>query len=165
MKRIILNRHAKSDWGDPSLSDYQRTLNERGFNDAPMMAKRFKERNIKVDYLYSSSAVRAKTTAEFFINELGLSNDKYEFDREIYGSGASFIRNLLPKLDKNLDAVMFFGHNPDFTSLVTYYSGERIGNLPTCGIAVIKFEIEQWHLINDVNGELEIFDYPKSIED
>lgn len=165
MKRVILNRHAKSDWGDANLSDFERTLNDRGFNDAPLMAKRFKERNINVDFLYSSSAVRAKTTAEFFIEALGLSKDKYSFEREIYGSGTSFIRNILPILDNSISNVMFFGHNPDFTSLVTYYSGERIGNLPTCGLAVIKFDIEQWHLINDVNGELEIFDFPKNLDD
>ena len=162
MKRIILNRHAKSDWDDSSLSDYQRPLSERGLKDAPMMAKKFAKRNINVDLLYSSSANRAKSTAEYFINELNLSENQYYFEREIYGSGVSFVRNIIPSLDNKVETVMFFGHNPDFTSLVTYFSGERIGNLPTCGIAIIKFDLSSWSQIHDVNGELEVFDFPKN---
>ena len=37
---LALVRHAKSDWGDPSLDDHDRPLNERGFRDAPAMARR-----------------------------------------------------------------------------------------------------------------------------
>lgn len=162
MKRIILNRHAKSDWDNPELSDYERVLSKRGLSDAPLMAKKFAERNIKVDYLYSSSAVRAKTTAEYFIKELNLNQNNYSFEREIYGSGTSFIRTNTQNLSDNIDCVMYFGHNPDFTSLITYYTGEIIGNLPTCGIAVIKFDVDYWNQINDNNGKLEVFDYPKN---
>lgn len=162
MKRIILNRHAKSDWDDSSLSDFQRPLSERGLRDAPMMAKKLAKRDIKIDLVYSSSAERAKTTAEYFIKELNLSENQYFFEREIYGSGVSFIRNIIPSLDNKINSVMFFGHNPDFTSLVTYFTGERIGNLPTCGIAIIKFDISSWSQIHDDNGELEVFDFPKN---
>lgn len=162
MKRIILNRHAKSDWDNPKLTDYERVLSKRGLSDAPLMAKKFAERNIPVDFLYSSSAVRAKTTAEYFIKELKLSENNYSFEREIYGSGISFIRTNTPNLSNQVNCVMYFGHNPDFTSLITYFSGEVIGNLPTCGIAVIKFDIDYWTQINDSNGTLEVFDYPKN---
>jgi len=165
MKTLILNRHAKSDWDHPNLTDFERPLNDRGLKDAPFMAKKFAERGIKVDFLYSSPANRAKTTADFFINELALSNGQYSFEREIYGSGISFIRTTLPTLSSDIDTVMFFGHNPDFTSLVTYYSGQRIGNLPTCGIAIIKFDIPSWSLVNDTNGVLDVFDFPKNYKD
>ena len=42
MKYLILVRHAKSDWGNPSLRDFDRPLNERGKKDAPEMAGRLK---------------------------------------------------------------------------------------------------------------------------
>ena len=35
MKQLLLIRHAKSDWGNASLSDFDRPLNERGKRDAP----------------------------------------------------------------------------------------------------------------------------------
>ena len=40
MVELILVRHAKSDWGDPSLPDHDRPLNTRGRSDAPVMAAR-----------------------------------------------------------------------------------------------------------------------------
>ena len=39
-KQLLLIRHAKSDWGDFSLPDFDRPLNERGKRDAPEMAQR-----------------------------------------------------------------------------------------------------------------------------
>jgi len=44
MKTLLLIRHAKSSWDQPGLSDFDRPLNERGKKDAPVMAKRVKEK-------------------------------------------------------------------------------------------------------------------------
>ncbi|MCH5374620.1 MAG: histidine phosphatase family protein, partial [Planctomycetes bacterium] len=37
MKTLLILRHAKSSWGDPSLADHDRPLNARGKRDAPRM--------------------------------------------------------------------------------------------------------------------------------
>ena len=39
MKTIYLVRHAKSSWGDLTLPDFDRSLNERGQKNAPEMAR------------------------------------------------------------------------------------------------------------------------------
>ena len=70
MKTLLLIRHAKSSWDQAGLSDFDRPLNERGKNDAPVMAKRVKEKEIELDYLISSPAKRAKKTAKYFAEEL-----------------------------------------------------------------------------------------------
>ena len=162
MKTLILNRHAKSDWNHPGLTDFNRPLNKRGLSNAPFMASKFKERNISVDFIFSSPANRAKTTAEFFIKELGISKEKVIFEREIYSDGISFIRNTLPNLSNNINTIMFFGHNPDLSALVTYYTSETQIYLPSCGIAIINFEISDWKDIDSINGTLEVFDFPKN---
>lgn len=128
------------------------------------MANIFAERNVQVDLLFSSTAIRAKTTAEFFIKELNLSPSKVNFTKEIYNSGITFVRETLPLLNDKVNTVMFFGHNPDFSSLVKYYSAANIGALPSCGIAIINFEIDTWNSIDEFNGTLEVFDYPKNYE-
>ena len=66
MKTLILVRHAKSDWGNPSLSDFDRPLNERGKRDAPVMAKRLLDKKIKIDQIIASPAKRAARTAKYF---------------------------------------------------------------------------------------------------
>ena len=66
MKTLLLIRHAKSSWDEPGISDFDRPLNERGKKDAPIMAKRVKEKAIELDHLISSPAKRAKKTAKYF---------------------------------------------------------------------------------------------------
>jgi len=56
MKKIFLIRHAKSYWGDQSLSDFDRPLNKRGKSDAPFMGKILKEKIVKPDFIISSPA-------------------------------------------------------------------------------------------------------------
>jgi len=60
MKTIILVRHAKSSWKDPSLDDFDRPLNKRGKRNAPFMGNKLKERKIMPDLILSSPAKRAK---------------------------------------------------------------------------------------------------------
>ena len=49
MKTILINRHAKSDWNDPGLSDFERPLNKRGIKDTPVMADRLASKGINID--------------------------------------------------------------------------------------------------------------------
>ena len=66
-KILLLVRHAKSSWEIGTLSDFERSLNERGKKDAPMMAKRLIDKKIKIDAFVASPAKRAKKTAELFL--------------------------------------------------------------------------------------------------
>ena len=71
MKTLILVRHAKSSWDAVGLEDFERPLNERGKEDAPLMAKRLKDKKIKPDIFLSSPAKRALKTARYFGKEFG----------------------------------------------------------------------------------------------
>jgi len=51
MKIIYLARHAKSYWGNQSLSDFDRPLNKRGKLDAPFMGKILNEKKIKPELM------------------------------------------------------------------------------------------------------------------
>ncbi len=64
MKTLLLIRHAKSSWKNETLPDRERPLNTRGKNDAPLMGKILFEKNIIPDLVLSSSAKRAKKTAQ-----------------------------------------------------------------------------------------------------
>ncbi len=70
MKTLIIIRHAKSSWANLGQNDEERPLNERGKKDAPEMAKRLKERGLKIDRFISSPARRAKKTATYFQKNL-----------------------------------------------------------------------------------------------
>ena len=74
---LTLVRHAKSSWSDPSLSDFDRPLNERGNRDAPRMARWFFENIQEMPILFTSPANRALSTAKYLWNFLSGMVDKH----------------------------------------------------------------------------------------
>ncbi|GAB5465954.1 MAG: phosphohistidine phosphatase SixA [Candidatus Kapaibacteriales bacterium] len=162
MKTILINRHAKSDWASGAETDFDRPLNERGKRDAPVMANRLKDRNIDIDKMISSPANRAISTCRVFAEKLECLFDQIQIEMAIYENGTNALKKLLPELESEVSTVLLFGHNPHFSSIITYYTGEQFGNLPTCGIVCIDFPIDSWEEINNVNGTIRFFDYPKN---
>ena len=67
MKQVLLIRHAKSSWDDPSVSDFERPLNERGKKDAPVMAQRLSDKNIRIDVFYCQSCKKSQKGQQKFL--------------------------------------------------------------------------------------------------
>ena len=64
MKTLMLLRHAKSSWKDEGLTDHDRPLNKRGKKTAPAMGHLILEKQLVPGLILSSTAVRARATAE-----------------------------------------------------------------------------------------------------
>src|SRR5690606_1322492 len=62
MKRLVLMRHAKSSWSDPTLEDHARPLNKRGKRDAPWAAERLVSLGFAPDVVLSSDSRRTRQT-------------------------------------------------------------------------------------------------------
>jgi phosphohistidine phosphatase len=166
MKTIYINRHAKSDWPDKDMTDFDRPLNRRGLKDAPVMATRLAERlranGDIIDHIVSSTAKRAITTCDIFCEVNGWGLEKVEKTRDIYENGSMAVKKIISAMDSNINSVIFFGHNPHFSDLVTYFSGNQGVQLPTCGIVRIDFNTDKWADLLEVNGNINFFDYPKN---
>src|SRR4051794_2149315 len=108
MKTLILVRHAKSSWDQPVLSDFERPLNERGKKDAPEMAKRLKEKGIKIDQFVSSPARRARKTAKYFAEEFDVKKDDIKMVEALYGADHSAFAETISGLDNDHETVILF---------------------------------------------------------
>jgi phosphohistidine phosphatase len=162
MPRVLtLVRHAKSSLGEPDVHDFDRPLNNRGFKSASDMAKRLAGASYSVDAIISSPAKRAITTAEIIAKEIDFEG--IEQNIEIYNAAIDVLLTLVGSLDDKFNSVMLVGHNPGFTILCNYLSNDRIGNMPTCSIAHIQFDVDNWNAITEHSGELIDFDYPKKV--
>ncbi|MFN8288791.1 MAG: histidine phosphatase family protein [Chitinophagaceae bacterium] len=162
MKTLLLVRHAKSDWGDPGLSDFERPLNERGKKDAPAMAKRLAERKIKVDAIVSSPAKRAAKTAKAFAEELEVKKKDFEYKEELYLAAPSVFYDVVERLDDEYKTVALFSHNEGITDFANQLTDARIDNIPTCGVFAIKADCEKWSDFRHCKKEFWFFDYPKA---
>ncbi|MGA9574305.1 MAG: histidine phosphatase family protein [Lysobacterales bacterium] len=160
-KTLYLVRHAKSSWDDPSLTDRDRPLSQRGLSSAPDMGRRLAEQGHKPDLIISSPAIRAFTTAKKIAGETGYDKSKIITDDHMYFSGTRSMVDLLEELEDRYAKVMIVGHNPAMTSLLNILCDSPVENMPTCAVAVIGFDMASWSELSMTDGELLAYDFPK----
>lgn len=161
MKELFIIRHAKSSWEDEGISDFNRPLNERGLIDAPLMGAVINANGFIPDLIISSSAKRAISTAKEIAKKVGYPIGDIVEQRTIYESEVKTILKIINQIDNNYNRVFVFGHNPTFTHLIEELGGEYIGNLPTCGVAALRFEFQAWEMVTANSGTQFYFDFPK----
>jgi phosphohistidine phosphatase len=161
MKTLYVVRHAKSSWENPLLDDFSRPLNKRGKRDVPNMAKRLKEKTLILDLLLTSTAVRTLTTAQEIAKVLGYEAHKIKGLAELYHASSEKILAVVKKVGDHCDVVMLVGHNPGLTDFVNALSSVVIDNVPTCGIAAFKLNINSWTELEMKEETLLFYDYPK----
>lgn len=164
MKYLLLMRHAKSAWDIPGQSDFERTLNERGKKDAPEMGKRIRKKDFIPEIIVSSPAKRALKTAREVAKELEYDEKNIQQETDIYEADIEDLMHVIRSFDDKASHVMMVGHNPSFTGMVGILSNMFIENMPTSGVALIRFDIQSWKQVSKHTGTLEWFDYPKSQE-
>lgn len=163
MKSILLVRHAKSSWDSPSLSDFDRPLNDRGLRDAPLMAKRLKDRKIKIDAFVSSTATRAFTTASFFASEYGLKEKDIIKVPRLYHASPAIFEEVIAGLQDEWQTVALFSHNPGITEFANELEVARIDNMPTCGIFGVHLLTVDWANFARAEKRFWMFDFPKNL--
>ena len=160
MKKLYLVRHAKSSWRDEVAYDMDRPLKGRGIRDAHSTSQWLREQGDNPQLIISSPATRALHTALIFSKNLGYPYSDIEIEGHIYEASTSDMLELVRSLDDRFEDVMIFGHNPTITDFVNKRIDHKIDNVPTTGVACLKFEEEHWRDV-DKKAELVFFDYPK----
>ncbi len=159
MKKLILVRHAKSDWSQ-NVSDFDRPLNHRGHKDAPKMAKFLLDQNIDIQQFISSPAKRAFSTCQYFAEiynrpEIIKVEDLYE------PSSRDFLKTIF-NINGDLESVALFSHNfgiSEFASLLT----QNLIQFPTCGVAIFEINCNDWSEFEGAEKKLLHFYVPKEI--
>jgi len=161
MKSVFLIRHAKSSWSNPAQDDFERPLNERGLGDLELASARLTAHGFNPDRVFTSPAVRARSTAIGLMQGCDIPRDRLEEAPRLYLAGLTDWLTTLQNVENDFSMVAAVGHNPGITSLVEMLTGQSIGNLPTCGIALIEFDIPHWKDLGASPGNLAWLDYPK----
>lgn len=143
MKKLIIVRHAKSSW-EHDVTDHVRPLESRGFADAKLLSSTLKNSGLSVDSVISSDANRAKTTAEIFILNLNIDINLLKFNPNLYDFSGEKLLNTIKSTDKEINHLMVFGHNHAITFFVNKFGDRYIDNVPTCGVVIIEFDIQDW---------------------
>jgi len=161
MKTLFLLRHAKSSWKDDNLDDFERPLKKKGLGDAQLMGKLIRQREIGLDLVISSSAERARQTAQLVLMSAGLQVE-VRYDERIYEAGMRRLLTLVSRLDNQANSVMLVGHNPGFEDLLKTLTGE-VHSMPTATLAGIEFDVDDWGQIKARSGRLTLLLTPKEL--
>jgi len=181
MKTLLLFRHAKSDWGQPGIDDFDRPLNRRGMRAAPKMGAWIAQAGYRPDLILCSTAKRAMQTLELAAPELDhpRADEPVRVARPImaredglYHASADHLIARIRDIDDACDCVLLVGHNPGLHACAMMLAGHgeadelvRLGRkFPTAAIAVLQFIVSQWSGVREGGGRLASFETPKRLD-
>ncbi len=161
MKTILIMRHAKSDWSDGSLADFDRPLNKRGKKAAPFMGIEIKKRDLVPDIIISSPAKRAKMTAKAVAENCGFDEDII-WNEDFYFGYMNDIINSVRDLPDRVNSVMVVGHNPTWESMVNILSRSDV-SMTTANISVLELDSDNWKDLQEGKCTLKLHLQPKQL--
>lgn len=150
MKMLLILRHAKSSWKDSKIADHDRPLNKRGLRDAPRMGWHLREEDLLPDLILSSTAFRARKTAEIVAEKSGYEGE-VEFRSDFYAADPEAYIEALSSLTDEYTRVMVVGHNPGLEELLELLTGEP-EKLPTGALAQVALPVQSWRELNDIEA-------------
>jgi phosphohistidine phosphatase len=160
-KRLLLLRHAKSSWDDPSLPDHDRPLAPRGRKAAKRIGAHVRREQIPPDLVLCSPAKRARETLD-----LVAPPGEIRFERELYGATAADLVERLRRVPDNVDAVMLIGHEPAIRDLAVALIGRDSEladrKFPTAALATLTFT-GAWSALGPERAELAAFVTPREL--
>ena len=135
-RRLLILRHAKSDWSSAYGADRNRPLAPRGEAAAALIGRFVAAAGLVPELLLSSPAVRARTTAELAA-EAGAWATPVRIRDGFYGGGGEAVLAALHEVDPAVGTVAVVGHEPVWSSLVAGLSGGGRVRFPTAALACL----------------------------
>lgn len=163
MKTLMVMRHAKSDWGAASSSDHDRVLASRGIKAARRVGRFLADSGTIPDLVLSSTAVRAVTTAELAA-EAGEWGCEIVTSRDLYASDPERVIDVIRETRDEVERLLIAGHEPTWSSLVTWLLGGGTVGMPTAAVACLDLPDGDWIDLAPATCELRWFITPKMLK-
>jgi phosphohistidine phosphatase len=175
MRRLMLLRHSKTEPDAPSGRDQDRRLDNRGRHDAAEIGGWIGRHPPFPDLVLVSHAIRAHQTWEIAwqaMKEL-VGEPQVELMPELYGADpAQLLQIIRAASDPDPERLLLVGHNPGMHELALALAGSGdaggrkalADNLPTSGLAIFDFAIDNWADVAFRRGHLEAFVSPKLLK-
>ena len=170
-RRLILLRHAKSDW--PDVPDRERPLAKRGRRDAPRIGRWLHEHGYRPDVVVCSVARRTRQTWDLVAPELG-GSPAVRFEARAYAASALTLLYLAQELPSRYRTALLIAHNPGLSDLASNLTAAPdIGrvtddgprpriSLPTAAVAVLEFAGD-WPVLTPGQARLAAYTTPADL--
>ena len=169
MRRLMLLRHAKSNW-PAGVADRDRPLAARGREAAPAMGRYLAEELLLPDLVLISPAKRTVETWELVASMLP-EKPATQYEPRIYEAKPGALLYVVQETEPSVKTLLMVGHNPGFEELAQrltghgdrYAAARMSQKYPTAGLAVLDLGVDDWRDIGERGGRLERFVTPASL--
>jgi len=172
LKTLGLFRHAKSDWHDQRLRDFDRPLNKRGRKGAALMGRHIRDQGLKWNQIIASPAVRVTETIDIAAEAAG-GTPPVKWDRRVYLASSATLLDLLREQEGNPDSIIMIGHNPGLEDLIFDLVPDDGSSplrdiveekFPTATFAVLELDIDRWEDLSEGCGRLVHLTRPRDLD-
>ncbi len=169
--RLMLLRHAKSDW-NRGLADHERPLNERGRKAAPKVGAYMARRDLVPDLIVASTATRVRETLDLVLDAFK-QRPRVVYDARIYEAEPEALLAVIHEAPREAHALLLVGHNTGLGELAlelvaagkTEARARLADKFPTAALAVIDVTIDDWTKLRPQSGRLDRFVVPRPLKD
>jgi len=171
MLTLLLLRHAKSSWDDPSLPDHDRPLNGRGRKAAPIIGTYLAEQSLLPQTVLCSSAKRTQQTWEQIAESLP-RQPELKIEPALYHAEPARMLEMARRYAAQ-SPLMLVGHNPGMEGLAKMLASHASDptalrrlttKFPTGALAVFSVEAERWADLSAESARLTAFITPRELE-
>ena len=141
-RRLVLLRHAKSDW--PDVADHDRPLAKRGRRDAPAVGRWLVRSGYAPDAVICSTALRARETWELALDGLlkaaPVAPPEVRYEPRVYEATVLGLLMLVREFPPEWRTALVVGHNPGMAELTVGLadpSSDPPSAFPTAAVAVL----------------------------
>lgn len=165
MLTLSLLRHGKSSRDDTDLDDHERPLADRGRRAAASMGAYIAGHGLAPDLVICSSALRARETLDILLSQLAPPEPQTVIEPVLYMASASLMMQVIRQTATGVRHLLIVAHNPGLHGLALDLTGSGLRRdiasmavkFPTCALAVLAFETDNWEDVRPAAGRLDRF--------
>ncbi len=163
MKKLYIIRHAKAEEGVEMQADFERSLEEKGINDAHKIGINLQKQGIIPQKMYVSPAYRTKQTAEILAENLSFDKSTIIYEKNLYDATHTDFLNVITHFDNQAEVIFLIGHNPSCTMVADYLTDANVSFMPTCAVACLELKTDDWAAVSHNTATLLWLKSPKEL--
>jgi phosphohistidine phosphatase len=161
MKTLLVLRHAKASQDASFAVDFDRPLKPRGQRQSLTLGRMMRERNLAVDAIVASPAVRVVETITGVMEGAGVSFEPV-YDRRLYNASPESLLKVIHEADDKVQRLLIVGHNPGLQHLLLHLAEDDRDGLrgnvafryPTATLAEVHFAVDRWREVGPHSGRI-----------
>ncbi len=163
-RELWLLRHSKAEING-NIDDFDRALKKRCKKAAQRMGLWMKQQQLQPDWVISSPAIRALSTARLVCPIIGIAEQDIHPDKRLYMANLEVLHSVLASCSQQSKRVLLIGHNPGLEELL-HYLAESLPELeklmPTTAFVRLSMP-DAWHDLSPGCAELREITHVKSL--